>query len=129
MGYIRMVRTGGLHFCSDGISFVPDLEEIVNFEELAKADLISDEVRVVFFKEDFLDYLFQVTESFAQFDSCVGTLAKNAAEGSDYFRLLVDVFAPEFRNKKNMHLLNFYAIIPPLVTFFCGKNFSKYFIF
>lgn len=31
-------------------------------------------------------------------------------------QLLVDVFAPEFRESKNMHLRNFYAIIPPLVS-------------
>ena len=27
----------------------------------------------------------------------------------------MDVFAPEFRDSKNMHLRNFYAIVPPLV--------------
>ena len=30
-------------------------------------------------------------------------------------QLLVDVFAPVFRNPKNRHLQNFYMIIPPLV--------------
>lgn len=102
MAYIRMVRTGGLHCTSDAIGYVPDLEEIVNFEELAKADGISEEV----------------TESCAQFDLFVGGLAKNVGEGSDYFRMLVDVFAPGFRNKKNQHLLNFYAIIPALTINF-----------
>lgn len=29
--------------------------------------------------------------------------------------MLVDVFAPEFRNPKNMHLRNFFVILPPLV--------------
>ena len=27
----------------------------------------------------------------------------------------MDVFAPEFRGAKNMHLRNFYVIVPPLV--------------
>lgn len=31
------------------------------------------------------------------------------------FQMLVDVFAPEFRNPKNMHLRNFFVILPPLV--------------
>ena len=35
---------------------------------------------------------------------------------SSYFQLLVDVFAPEFRDAKNMHLRNFYVIVPPLVS-------------
>lgn len=94
-----MVRTGGLHFTSDAISFVPDLEEIVNFEELCKADAMGADVQ----------------EGFEHFDHAITRLAKNVGEGSDYFRMLVDVFAPEFRNKKNMHLLNFFIIVPALV--------------
>lgn len=31
-------------------------------------------------------------------------------------QLLVDVFAPGFRNPKNRHLQNFYMIVPPLVS-------------
>lgn len=49
------------------------------------------------------------------FDSVVGNLAKNFAEGTEYFKLLVDVFSPVFRNPKNRHLQNFYMIVPPLV--------------
>ena len=45
MGYIRMVRSGGLHCCSNAIRFVPDLDEIVNFEELVKEEQISPEVK------------------------------------------------------------------------------------
>lgn len=33
MGYIRMIRSGGLNFCSNSIRFVPDLEDIITFEE------------------------------------------------------------------------------------------------
>ena len=44
MGYIRMVRSGGLHCCSNAIRFVPDLEDIVNFEELVKEENLSSEV-------------------------------------------------------------------------------------
>jgi len=57
-----------------------------------------------------------VTTSFAHIDAVIGSLAKNAAEGSDYLRMLVDVFAPEFRSSKNMHLRNFYAIIPAMAS-------------
>ena len=32
------------------------------------------------------------------------------------FQMLVDVFAPEFRSPKNMHLRNFFVILPPLVS-------------
>lgn len=43
-------------------------------------------------------------------------LTRNFAEGTEYFKMLMDVFAPEFRSPKNMHLRNFYIIVPPLVS-------------
>merc|ERR1719270_782790 len=35
MGYVRMIKAGGLHFVSNSIRFVPDLDDIPNFEELS----------------------------------------------------------------------------------------------
>ena len=51
-----------------------------------------------------------------QLDDVIGNLSKNSAEGTEYFKMLVDVFAPEFRDSKNMHLRNFFVILPPLVS-------------
>jgi len=31
LGYVRMVRSGGLHHCSNAIKFVPDLENMPSF--------------------------------------------------------------------------------------------------
>lgn len=50
-------------------------------------------------------------------DAVLGDLTSNSAEGTEYFKMLVAVFAPEFRSAKNMHLRNFYMIVPPLVGF------------
>jgi hypothetical protein len=55
---------------------------------------------------------------FRQLDEVISNLSKNFAEGTEYFKMLVDVFAPEFRDSKNMHLNNFFVILPPLVNFF-----------
>ena len=53
---------------------------------------------------------------FRQVDEVQRQLEKTFTEGSEYLRLLIAVFAPEFRNwQKNLHLKNFYLIIPPLV--------------
>ncbi|KAG1671599.1 WASH complex subunit 4 [Nymphon striatum] len=43
MGYIRMIRSGGLHCCSNAIRFIPDLEDIVSFQELSKEENLSPE--------------------------------------------------------------------------------------
>ena len=43
MGYVRMIRSGGLNTCSSSIRFVPDLENIISFEEYTrKADLPAE---------------------------------------------------------------------------------------
>ncbi|XP_062316984.1 WASH complex subunit 4 isoform X1 [Osmerus eperlanus] len=102
MGYVRMIRSGGLHCCSSAIRFVPDLEDIVNFEELVKEEGLSEETQ----------------KAASLLDSVLGDLTSNSAEGTEYFKMLVGVFAPEFRSAKNMHLRNFYMIVPPLTVNF-----------
>lgn len=36
IGYVRMIRSGGLNYCSNSIRFVPDLDDIVEFEQYTK---------------------------------------------------------------------------------------------
>ncbi|TWW75650.1 WASH complex subunit 4 [Takifugu flavidus] len=108
MGYVRMIRSGGLHCCSSAIRFVPDLEDIVNFEELVKEEGLSEETQ----------------RAASVLDSVLGDLTSNSAEGTEYFKMLVAVFAPEFRSAKNMHLRNFYMIVPPLTVNFVEHSIS-----
>ena len=98
MGYIRMIRSGGIHACANAIRYVPDLDLIVNLKEVTKEEGLPDET---------------VTAA-GVLDDVISNLTKNFAEGTAYFKRLVDVFAPEFKNQKNQHLRNFYMIIPPL---------------
>uniref|UniRef100_A0A4W3I8L6 WASH complex subunit 4 n=1 Tax=Callorhinchus milii TaxID=7868 RepID=A0A4W3I8L6_CALMI len=108
MGYVRMIRSGGLHCCSNAIRFVPDLEDIVNFEELVKEEGLSEETQI----------------AARQLDSVLSDLTRNSAEGTEYFKMLVEVFSPEFRSPKNMHLRNFYIIVPPLTLNFVEHSIS-----
>ncbi|XP_071816027.1 WASH complex subunit 4-like [Apostichopus japonicus] len=108
MGYIRMIRSGGLRCCSNAIRFVPDIDDIVNLEELVAAGELSDEV----------------VSSARNLDNVIGNLTKNFAEGTEYFKMLVDVFSPEFRSAKNMHLKNFFTILPPLTLNFVEYSIS-----
>ncbi|XP_078001541.1 WASH complex subunit 4-like [Glandiceps talaboti] len=108
MGYIRMIRSGGLHCCSNAIRFVPDLEDIVNFEELVNEEDLSAESK----------------SAAHNLDAVINNLTKNFAEGTEYFKMLVDVFSLEFRNPKNMHLRNFYMILPPLTLNFVEYSIS-----
>ncbi|XP_043822433.1 WASH complex subunit 4 isoform X2 [Dromiciops gliroides] len=108
MGYVRMIRSGGLHCSSNAIRFVPDLEDIVNFEELVKEEGLSEET----------------LKAARQLDSVLSDHTRNSAEGTEYFKMLVDVFAPEFRSPKNMHLRNFHIIVPPLTLNFVEHSIS-----
>lgn len=64
-------------------------------------------------------------------DKVLDDLAQNLSEGSDYFRLLVDVFRPFFRDPRHSHLRHFYLIVPPLTVNFaehivtCKEKLSK----
>ena len=43
MAYIRMVRSGGLHYCSNAINFLPELSDVLNIEDLVKRENLSAE--------------------------------------------------------------------------------------
>ena len=48
----------------------------------------------------------------------VEQMRKSFDEGEDYFARLEEVFAAEVRSAKNIHLANFYIIVPALTTAF-----------
>jgi WASH complex subunit 7 len=72
MGYIRMIRSGGLHCCSNAICFIPDLEDIVSFEDLCKEESLSSPCQ----------------EAAHRLDQVIGNLVRNFAEGTEYFKVL-----------------------------------------
>lgn len=42
MGYIRMVRSGGLNICSNAIRFLPDLQSVASFADTLEGEGVSD---------------------------------------------------------------------------------------
>lgn len=102
MGYVRMVRSGGRHCCSDATMFLPALDNHVSFKELAEENALRS----------------LSVNSADNLDQNINGLVSNFIQGTEYFMLLVDVFAPVFRNPKNIHLKNFYVIVPPLTLNF-----------
>eukprot|EP00795_Rhopilema_esculentum_P002021 gene2021-17582_t len=94
---------------SDVKAFVPDLEDIVSFEELTTEAKLGDET----------------TDASKKVDGALSDLTKNFAEGTEYFKMLVGVFASQFRDSKNMHLKNFYIILPPLILNFVEHSMNS----
>ena len=110
-----MIRSGGLNTCSSSIRFVPDFENIISFEEYTrKGNLPAETLNASKFVTEKTSFKRNLSR-FRHLDDVISTLVKNFTEGTEYFKILVDVFANEFRGKKNLHLKNFYVIVPALV--------------
>ena len=71
------------------------------------------------------------SQSSRALDKVLDDLAQNLSDSSDYFRLLVDVFKPFFRDPRHAHLRHFYLIVPPLTVNYaehivtCKEKLSK----
>lgn len=102
MGYVRMIRSGGRHCCSDAIMFLPKLEKVESFKNIYELNDLTP----------------KTIQSIDNLEHNINDLISNFIQGTEYFKLLVDVFSPVFRNPKNVHLKNFYIIIPPLTLNF-----------
>eukprot|EP01062_Namystynia_karyoxenos_P059273 TRINITY_DN50728_c0_g1_i1.p1 TRINITY_DN50728_c0_g1~~TRINITY_DN50728_c0_g1_i1.p1 ORF type:complete len:1241 (+),score=561.49 TRINITY_DN50728_c0_g1_i1:104-3724(+) len=117
LGYVRMVRTGGMRAISRQISFVPALDEIPEFAAMLEEanfrqnpDDSDEEVE---------GELAETTrQAAANLDAVLQNQSKRFSDGSDYFKLLEDVFKEEMNSEKNAHLQNFYVIVPPLTLSF-----------
>lgn len=109
LGYVRLIRSGGLHACSNAISFLPDINSKTNFEVMCK------------------DLNFSTTTQAAakRLEDDIENLVRNFKEGIHYFKLLVDVFSSAFRDTKSFHLQQFYAIVPPLTLSFVDNAVSN----
>lgn len=71
MGYVRMIRSGGLHCCSNAIRYIPDLENIVSLEELTKEEGLSE----------------TCVQTAAALDQVITNMRRNLTEGSEYFKV------------------------------------------
>ncbi|KDO19274.1 hypothetical protein SPRG_21586 [Saprolegnia parasitica CBS 223.65] len=103
LGYVRMVRSAGMNYCSNAIKFVPDLNQR-NFEF---APVVQDPV---------LSHETVVAAS--NLDTALFNLSKNFSEDNNYFKVLVQVFQEAVSPDEQKHLALFYQIIPALTINF-----------
>ncbi|XP_045101605.1 WASH complex subunit 4-like [Portunus trituberculatus] len=106
MGFVRLVRSGGLHCSSNAARFIPDLQDVASLEQLCRDAHTSP----------------QTLTAAENLDAVINNLTRNFHQDTDYFKLLVDVFAPALQDKKNSHLKNFYLIIPPMTINFVESS-------
>ncbi|XP_014598250.1 PREDICTED: WASH complex subunit 7 [Polistes canadensis] len=109
LGYVRLIRSGGLHASSNAVSFLPDIRSNMSFETMCKN----------------LNYNETTQAAAKRLEDDIGNLVHNFTEGMHYFKLLVDVFVSTFRDPKWHHLQRFYAIVPPLTLSFVDNAVSN----
>ena len=104
LGYVRMVRAGGLHYCAAAVEYVPEtLDEVSPFaEQAAAAPALGAEAR----------------EAAATVGELVKMLGDNFSGGTEYFLMLEEVFAGAMRDAKNEHLKYFFIAVPALMINF-----------
>lgn len=107
MGYVRMMRSGGIHCCSNASVFLPIVSNELQLHAMCEENKLPEET----------------LNAARNLESDITHLRRNYAEGTEYFRLLVDAFSPFFRSDKNAHLRLFYLIVPPLTL-----NYIEYII-
>uniref|UniRef100_A0A1I8PPY3 WASH complex subunit 4 n=1 Tax=Stomoxys calcitrans TaxID=35570 RepID=A0A1I8PPY3_STOCA len=99
MGYIRLIRSGSIHANYSSSLYLPKFYENLKFESACKEQELSD-----------------VLQTAAEnVETNIKNLAKSFADSTEYFKLLLDAFQPFFRNPHNLHLRNFFLIVPPLI--------------
>jgi WASH complex subunit 7 len=122
LGYVRMVRSAGMHFCSEAVRFLPDLDQIIDFKAHAgagsptegSADAEDPDGEPAEPAVEGAGLSEGTVRAAANMDDVIGTLARNFSEGSDYFKVLVSVFQQVLMSGDHAHLDNFYMIIPAL---------------
>ncbi|VDM37100.1 unnamed protein product [Toxocara canis] len=103
MGYVRLVRSGGIEASSQSLAFLPDLDDVPSFLPLAQNASLSEETMAA---AKILDGIFD-------------DATKSVNQTNNYLQILLEVFAKEFRNfSKFDHLGSFYIIVPPLTINF-----------
>lgn len=109
LGYVRLIRSGGLHASSNAVSFLPNIDSSIPFELMCKN----------------LNYSATTQAAAKCLENDIANLVRHFTEGIQYFKLLVDVFASAFRDTESHHLQQFYAIIPPLTLSFVDNSISN----
>ena len=139
LGYVRMVRAGGLRYINDAIQFVPmncfpDVQEDEEEKKIETPDAATTDGSVppttateekkeddannmsVLCKDVFSQ---ETIEAANNLHNVVLNMAKiSQSQRSDYFKTLETVFKNELLKEQNNHLRNFYIIIPALTLSF-----------
>lgn len=125
LGYVRMVRSASMYYCSEAVKFLPELDDIPKFEHHAGAGVPvaappaeegadASAPPSGFEPETGAGFSEETVRSAKMLDDVIDTLVKNFGEGSDYFKVLVNVFQSVLLTEEHEHLRTFFMIVPSM---------------
>mmetsp|Transcript_11124 Transcript_11124/g.26766 ORF Transcript_11124/g.26766 Transcript_11124/m.26766 type:complete len:1150 (-) Transcript_11124:108-3557(-) len=117
LGFVRLIRAGGLNYISGAVGFIPDLQDMDEQREAGGGGFKQFQMAM---EGEGLSA--EAEEAARNLDDAVEQLTVRFAEGTDFFKLLVDVFRGQLSDKEELnHLKCFHVIVPPLIV-----NFVEY---
>jgi len=96
------------------VDFIPDLQAV----DAERADGGDGKMNLFSNAVEGEGLSSETTEAAANLDSAISDLTHKFAEGTDFFKLLVDVFSQQLCGTEQSHLRNFFIIVPPLTINF-----------
>ena len=131
LGYVRMVRSAGMQFCSDAITFVPDVDHVISFADhtgKGSANPPNEETKTESGTQDDSEATKETieganmsestVEAGKNLDTVIAELLKNFTEGTNFNQMLVRAFQDVLLKQEHSYLKNFYMIIPALTINF-----------
>lgn len=114
LGYVRMVRSASMYYCSEAVKYLPDFDDLISFHDYSgdgkPATVDSDTNEILSPAIEGAHLTKETVRAAKNLDECIDTLVKNFGEGSDYFKVLVNVFQSVLLNAEHDHLKYFYMI-------------------
>jgi len=108
LGYVRMVRSASMYYCSEAVKYLPELDNKISFENLSKEGVDEEtQIKGVGFSPE-------TVRAGKVLDDVKANLTRNFGQGSDYFKVLVEVFQSVLLTDEHEHLRCFYTIVPAL---------------
>jgi WASH complex subunit 7 len=86
LGYVRMVRSASMYFCSEAVKFLPEIDNIVKFEPLAGNGIQASEENGQSSASG-ANFNEETVRAAKNLDEVISCLVKNFGEGSDYFKV------------------------------------------
>jgi WASH complex subunit 7 len=119
LGYVRMVRSASMYYCSEAVKFLPEVDDAFQFEKHTGANSTTptDGATDAAAAEKPIKgagFSAETTRSAKILDNVITCLVDNFGEGSDYFKVLVNVFQSVLLTDAHDHLKTFYMIVPCL---------------